>query len=614
MKFILIILFGFSSLSNASAESLKIQNSEKHLDALIRKTTASLGKYIGACLYPGNICSIPNQQIATAMNDMFDIAKRLTQFPVALWEQEANGIFDHGVGAHRLAVTGYTRGSKIYINKDLAINKLTGEIIAEEDMVSILIHELAHHAGFTDKDERVPDKIASMVKKRFLQLNEKITLESIGLKHISISIFNTTTLPHLLSFPITEYRSMDLLSILGSGSEIFETMMRTDSNNPAYTHTLMNEIVNTHPKNCSSYKKIHGILGSNLRWKEIPSSNNNNVVAAIDLTFYCGDNIATSKEFKAEYNFFGKLTKTNNFYDIIDAGWRIKNDRDYSHQDGKINIINLKVNTNKIVGGGTWEGSLKVEIKNNKEINKCWPLVTAKHFTPYSDGTTHELSKPDCKFKKLNGNFWEVKFKWPIASNVKSSKVYLSRMLFNLKDKDGKEETALAYPQFRQTLEIENDTNESLYKIESVSVFNDSSRVVNSLNYNEYDFFKREIIFQIIFSSCYEDLLFSRMHLEFFYFNKNTKVGMSFYEVSLEKTMYNAPEPTILNTACIEGKKILQFGFPVNYGGNLNHILRYLKTNNAQTINIGNLGFTTEDHRVFKYDLNNFNLVLPDWN
>lgn len=614
MKLFLNLLLVFSFLNTATAKVPNIKRSEIQLNWLIAKTTKSLGKYIGSCLYPSNACPHSNRELTIALHKMFDIAKRITKFPIALWKHEANGIFDHGIGAHRLAVTGHKPGSEIYINKDLAINKSTGEVISEEDMVSILVHEIGHHAGYTDNEERLLDQISSMVKRRFLQLNEKITLDSIGLKDFSISLFNTTTLPYLLKLPITEYRSMDMLTMLGTSVQITETMMRSNSTNPSYSHQLMDAIVRTHSKNCSSYKKVQGIFGSNLRWTNIPALKQNStgpLSAAVDLIFYCGNDISSSEELKIVYSFNAQLKRNSEgSYIVMNPSWGISERLDTRGSDDEVKITNFKVNTNKIVGGGVWRGSLRVKLKSNKTIKSCWPTATSENFTSDSDGITHELNTSDCTFKKLENNEWEVNFNWPISKLVKSSTIYLSKLIFLLQDSNNQFQYVKAYSQFRHYLEIQNENNESLYKIESVRVLNDRLEEVKRFNFREYNFFKRDIIFEIKFSSCYDNLLFSSIHFKLLYFNKETEIGNSSYQVATSKLTPNAPHPTILSTQCLAGKKVLRIGFPLNFNGNLDQVLRFVNVHKIQKINIKNLGFTGVDHRVFHYDFKDFDLVL----
>jgi hypothetical protein len=607
------ILISVNSAANTKTQDLKL--SEIQLNHLIMKSTKSLGKYIGACLFPTNACPIPSKKIATAMHKIFDVAKRITKLPIPLWEHEAGGIFEHGKGSHRLAVTGHSPGSKIYINKDLAINKSTGEVIAEEDLVSILIHEIGHHAGYTDNEERILDQISSMVKKRFLQLNERISLKSIGLNDISISIFNTTTLPYLLKLPVTEYRSMDMITTMGSQFQISETMMRSESENPTYSHQLMEAITRTHSKECSSYNKVQGIFGSNLRWTKIPKltkKSDSAISAAIDLTFFCGVDVSSSKEFKIVYSFNAQLVRTSDgFYKIVNPSWGIDSRLDTRSSVGEVNIVSLKVNTDKIVGGGIWKGTLKVKLRNNKTIKSCWPTATAEHFHSDSNGVTHELNKSDCTFKKLSNNEWEVRFNWHIPKFVKSSKIYLAKIIFKLEDANNRMEYIQAYPQFRQYLEIQNENDESLYTLEKVRVLNDKEEEIKSIKYDEYNFIKRDIVFEFTFSSCYEQLFFSSMHFKLLYFNNGTDIGNSSYEVASSKLTPNAPVATVLSTECIEGKKVLRFGFPLSFNGNLDQVLRFIKNNGIQSINIRDIGFTGVDHRVFKYNLDNFKLTLP---
>jgi hypothetical protein len=77
------------------------------------------------------------------------------------------------------------------------------------------------------------------------------------------------------------------------------------------------------------------------------------------------------------------------------------------------------------------------------------------------------------------------------------------------------------------------------------------------------------------------------------------------------KEHQNKKITTELSTECIDGKNILRFGFPLNFNGNLDQVLRFVEDHKIQKINIKDLGFTGLDHRVFKYDLKNLDLILP---
>lgn len=592
--------------TNASALSQKLKNSEKQLDILTKHLAVSIPRFILSCAKQNNPCNVQNMAQQEALNKIYMASgdlQSLGNFPKLLWESEANGLFNSTNSAHRLAVTQIKRGATIYINKDLAINKETGFIIDHAKLLSILVHEFGHHAGYTDNDERILDQVSSIIRRRYEALTQTINLEAIGLKNISISANSAFELDVLLRHDSRTERGVNLIELHGETARNFLNPLVP--NNPE--DPWMAEITGIMSSHCPSQDMIQAVHLSNLHWEKYPRSTNGDqsVNALADLKVYCGHTLQSSIEAKATYRFLGELAMVKGERVIINSGWRIENPI-YDDTDvirfGKIRITNIETNTNTIKGNGTWQGEIEVYSPKNKRILACYPLFTSKTFPkPFGTGV-HEIPTHDCIINKVSPTKWILSFKYEIKDYFITSKINLSRVLLTTQENGMGQNTEVVTPPVSPILNIQNENDESIYKINSVRLLDEDDNSYQSFYKSRYDFRNKPVVFEIVFNSCYQHLNFPLMNIKITAIQNNTfPLGQLVYSVTMPNTLYNTQHASIISSECINGKNRVKFGFPFSFHVQRDQVTQYIRMNNITSFRIDELYFAADDHRVFSY-------------
>jgi hypothetical protein len=596
-------MIAFSAFGN----NTKIKHSEIQLDFLLSQSRMFIQRYIFSCIHDDKRCGLNNNEYKVLKSILDVIPNEFSDMKVIpLWESEANGMFNLGSGAHRLAVTGFRKNSTIYINKDLMINKKNGEIISQADIIGILVHEHGHHTGMTDNDERVLDIVANAVKKRFLSLSEQINLSSVGLPNIRFSIHNAFPFKQLRTYPDRLYRGLNVLSLNGNnGQTTFIYLVNNDQVRGSNAGAVieLKQLVILYPKLCATESYVQAISLSNLRWRSLPQANdleNREISAQADARVLCGRTLETSKVINTSFIISshtkvvdGELvldTKSQKRYMVGDID-NFEND----HSKG-IKIDSLQMNTNVIAGGGVWSGISKLTSPTPLKIKGCYAAFTSKDFFTASNliGTLSHMIY-DCKIISQKGNQIEVKFNYPVDKNTKTTDIYIQSIYLVTS-----EYTASLKPQFRPRLKITNNTDESLFELNSVEPFDEYDNLQTSNgNYLVIPYTKK-MRFKLVFNSCEQ-----KFDVESFYFKMTAhtadgkQIGSLDYPFS---TMGRTDQlATVVSDKCIGGKRVfyveVEFSF-VNAGG-IQSFLNY----GMKFFLIQNLFFSTTDLRTYVHEM-----------
>ncbi len=192
MKYFAFIFLFLVSLS-ASAETTEIAGknlSEKR----IRWVWQNLSTVLFSCSQDKDNCGNPKYQ--ALISQLLKLVPSESDFDVKAWQSQLifkhENEFDFNTDleeSHRVAMTGLTPGSIIYFNLD-RIERSQGVPYDYEFYVGILVHELVHHLGITDTNERWPDQIGSYIATYFKSKFLSSAQGMVSQKNVSLNVFN----------------------------------------------------------------------------------------------------------------------------------------------------------------------------------------------------------------------------------------------------------------------------------------------------------------------------------------------------------------------------------------------------------------------------------------
>lgn len=596
----------------AFAKTQKIKNAEKQLDFLISHTFIMTQRYISSCLHSDDRCGLDEKNIKL----LYKIGKVLPKnfdpekFK-AIWESEANGLFNQHSGAHRLAVTWHRPNSPIYFNKDLAINKKTGEIISQAEMISIFVHELGHHTGLTDNDERLLDKLSNAVKEKFQSLSETISLSSLGLPNIKISIHNMLSMQSIQKFEYRIHRGINILLMNGNHAKFsYPYLVNNDDMEVPNRgrNYILKYIVNKYNNLCPTEDYIQTIHLSKLRWLKLPNRNdmaNRQITAIAEANIFCGPNKDDTKKITTLYEINSHIIKQNGEF-ILDSNGQARQltapeaiNRDNAHG---IQISSIKTNTTEIINGGQWqiEATVKVPASINDKITGCGGFFTSNNFTQTNAYVfNHELVIKDCSFRQIDSNLWKINLAHYIPTNAKSEKIYLTKLGLNFNGN-----VLDVVPQLRPQLKVSGQTKEENFKVSKVQVFDKYMRVITQGTQN-LSMTTDKLYLKISFNSCIPNLSINTLFLETYGFNQATTY-MGYLTLDLALTDLNSPgtqKPIEYSNKCINGKSEMFIGFKLSFESDPETV-RFFFQHGLHYLKVGNIKFTTDNLRVHDIELN----------
>ncbi|MCO5142038.1 MAG: hypothetical protein M9962_02990 [Oligoflexia bacterium] len=394
IKFTLFLFLITTSFANAR----ELAETEKNIARKrIHLAWDLLGPVIYSCLKQESLCYITNEEknlltkIATEHKN--NNSNALIQFKSG---KENPGFFDLNSGTHRLAVTGSTPGSTIYINTDI-IDPMTNSL-SLSTMISILTHELGHHFGIKDDAERTLDILGNKIAKRFEQNSEILIGEEKSSSKIETILFNPFLNPKLIKN--------------WSDKSIYNTpyIYVTDGER---IYTLTNSVPLL--LDCAYGTSVRHIWLDTLIWKSKNS-------IASEETHYC---LTSSQKLEVKASFLMTLSLelgSDRFYRFTNepsiqvlASKNIGFESDKSHKDvlsypREPSIRPVKELTtlpSQITDGGRW--NIEVETTGSpKDYMFCAAMISSEQFElEYASGQsyTFETDGNECEMKRLeNGN------------------------------------------------------------------------------------------------------------------------------------------------------------------------------------------------------------------
>lgn len=595
---------------SAHANNTKISHAEIHLDYLISQSRMFMQRYLNSCIDDEKRCGLDNaeytvlKRIFKILPDNFSDLKVVT-----MWEHEANGKFGIGAGAHRLAVTSFHRNATIYINKNLAINKETGNVLSQADIISILVHEHGHHAGILDTDDRILDRISNAVKKRYLSLSEQINLGSIGLPNIRFSIHNMLPFKNLRSYHNRLYRGLNVLNLNGnSGMTTYLYLVNNSqtSGTNSGANVVLKQLVSLYPKKCQTETYIQAIFVNNLRWRLLPDARDllgRKITAQVDAKVLCGRTLETAELIETDYIITSNTIEVDGHI-VLDSSTQKRfvvgdiDNFDNDHSKG-VKITDLKMNTSEINEGGNWSGHAKLTLTKDVETQRCWLDFTSKNFITASSviGTVSHIIY-DCQIISKVGEKIEVKFNYPVDKTTISSDIYIQNIYIKTKNY-----TANIVPQFRPRLKIRNTNDESKFELENVEFFDEFNQAQGPISSYLVIPYTKKMRLKLTFNSCHqsgdiENIYFKMVALK----ADNSQLGSLDYPFStLDRIDQLAP---IISNDCVNGKRELYVEFEYSFV-NADGVSDFISYGIKYFV-IQSMFFNSSDHRNYVYKMENF--------
>lgn len=604
------------SICNISLAQEKVKRAEYMLERLTIHTGLSLPKYIASCFWPRNPCGVTDPKVGDALNKIVQTAGNFPVIPTLIWEHESNGMFNRGNASHRLAVTQLKPESPIYINKDLAINKETGEIISQADLISILVHEYGHHAGYQDTEDRILDRVSALIKRRFLQMSQTITLETLGYKNLKRNVYNAFPLNDLKTMPQRDMRRFNTVSFLGNDFRHSPIRLQNEGDidpTDRNKNFLMKYILKKFSKVCKTEDYVQIIHADNLRWSNLPARDESlegkNVESTIDLKIFCGKDFQNLTEINAKQKHHATLQTINGEMALIRPSFiTVSSQEEDRSQD--LQLTSVISNTNKITDGGVWKNIATVKVPSGLEIKNCTAILGSGQFTQYWSAKPYKYRIDNCSVTKIDNKTTQLNFDYNVDENFSSSKVHITEITVLVKKKNGEEVYETLYPQLRPELTIINSVKDPFYTLDSVQVLDDHENQIMSIDQSTYDYLNRKLTFVLNFSSCYEHFNVDLLTFDLEFDREDQMMGMLPYFINTDDSLFTMGSIVEEESICVENKRTVRYSFVMNYGQLNQNILSYFQRENITKVRLKRVYFTSKDHRVFNYNFDSFSITV----
>lgn len=414
-KFILSILLLATTIASA-------QSSYKNsFEAFIYQLSGSwfaLDRYMQTCLDDRSQCGLDSKEmrILRRIQEIYPEEVKRTQL-IADSATENPGRFNMG-GSPRIAVTDSKPFSPIYLNLDLCVDKKTGNFISRKTGIAFLVHELGHHLGIGDTEERVLDKIGEAVARKVDSMAEEINLGSEGAKHLGAYVFNQSKFEDLKNLKDKKLRFPLIKIDTGVRARLMEDV-------------LLQRLVETFRPQCPTATSVQAVYVNNVRWYQTPARGSRDDISILmDMKALCGSSLASAKLVKGYFIYFAPLTELNGqvIMDYVKGNGEVLDSRTFE-SDGKAQIKSFTTNTQRISPAGVWSGKALIEYKNPVPLKGCAVLFKGSHFIKMPSGEPFSVQAMKCKLRQVSESQFEVEFEEKFTSAVRSSDYTISSVV-----------------------------------------------------------------------------------------------------------------------------------------------------------------------------------------
>jgi hypothetical protein len=387
------------------------ENSFVAFRAQITDSWKSLDRYMQTCLEDSRHCGLNPEEVSILRKIVNIFPEEVKKTKLISDSGKANPRRFNMGGAPRIAVTDSKPFSPIYFNIDLCIDETTGTIIPRETGISFLVHELGHHLGIGDTEERVLDKIGEAVATKVKSLALQIDLVAEDEQQLGAFVFNQSNFDDLKKKRSRKYRLPHISIHTGLGVENLNDV-------------IIKKLSETYPDICPDEPSVQLIHLNNLRWFKTPGRQSGSDLSMLmNLQALCGRDTKSSTLLKAFFIYYSPLTKKNGqlIMDSRKGGGKVVHT--VYEDEGVAEIKSFNTNTSRISPAGTWRGSALIEYRGEKEFAGCQVFFKGTHFFQNQSGLTFPVATQECHLRKTNSSRFEVNF-LEFFSEMTSSGVY----------------------------------------------------------------------------------------------------------------------------------------------------------------------------------------------
>ena len=406
-----------------------------------------LDRYMYPCFLMTNPCSLDTVKLELLKKIYTNYPDEVQKTKLVLIDPKKNPtVFNSAAGTHRLAMTDLKPYSPINLNQDLIINLQTHNVFPIDKSIALFVHELGHHLGIGDDQERTFDQLGEAVMTQF-QKNSEIILPNMQEIPLVLSmVHNTLDLETLKKIPSSPFHFAEFINYSGENAK-------------GYKDVILSETLSEFPKECPSQNSIKLTYLKNARYYSLPdfsSPNPQKISVLADLTIVCGSSIAKGKILNAYFIFDGELEKNST------GNWIVSHDKQFGHVTKTISgstenntvISNIQFNTYNLLNEGTWSGEMTVTLDQPRELSSCDSVITSKNFYQYVTGESIGLPFNHCTITKIDNKNYKILTSVSFTNLAPTNDYYVKYI--ELYPKDQKANFVLASPSIRQILHFQN--------------------------------------------------------------------------------------------------------------------------------------------------------------
>lgn len=438
----ILSLISFLILSSA-AFAQPYQNTLGQLKYDFLNLIANYDRYAYGCLMDSRSCGLSSSEVSTmrAIFENHSEEHRRTKYHLISGRDNPE-IFRIGGGSPRIAVTGSNRFDPVYFNIDLLTDPRSGHIKPMDQLISIMIHEMGHHEGIGDTQERTLDRIGNAAGDFFRKTSTRIDLAHMNLPHISAFIQNMTDFEGLKRIPHKRLRFAQAGWAFGNGTIHF------------HDH-LPDEIARRVGGACSRPDYVQAYHFGNLRWLNLPSS----IAAGVKfnliarMKILCGPSLQRSSVKEASLLAFAEIHRINGQWILKEGahGWNvITEDGHETKLSGTVDSIST--NSKTMSAGGDWTGKAVISTSQDLRVRKCFVSYTADHFYKYVAGFSYPALTDECRFRKISEAKYEIIFRHRFSSKTRPAEYRIE----NIELLHESQAALMTKPVFRTSVQVRN--------------------------------------------------------------------------------------------------------------------------------------------------------------
>jgi hypothetical protein len=378
---------------------------------------------IHACRLDAKTCALTAEENLVLQK----IVENLSGVGQKLWiefvsEKQRPDLFRAGHGPHRLAVTGNKPGDTLYFNSDL----LEDPDLQLSTLVSVLFHELGHHAGYKDSAEGFLDQFGNKMAQIFSRGLTVVPAGPLGQSHLRI-----------LTHQVIPSKN-DFLRLGSPDVALIPAVVAMDGKTIL---DLTNSFANT--VDCFYGATMNKLWPSSLRWTgtlEIPALGERQIVAEVNESHFCeasgGIKVLYHALFritlglKADSEGILRFSGTSGVSNPL-SDW-VETDLSplitpllgsYLPEPTRLKVTATKLSATALSAGDILKTEFEFNTASEFPLEACYLVLASEELTSrYSSGQTYafETKEKDCRMEKLSPNSYRAVATYKIPASTPS--------------------------------------------------------------------------------------------------------------------------------------------------------------------------------------------------